>query len=240
MLQYIGEFDAFMLIYVQTLAYEIVHIGGSIGGGCSRRRGRRLRIAILHRDILLRVEATIDDVTVVLPRYIAVDHVKQEDAQGPHGRSVAIVTLLQDPLGRRVDARAMKIAKLEALGVGGGVLRVKKRARPEIDQLELIGVHVDEDVLVFDVAVDHAELVYAQNDAHYLTKVVAACRLGEAAVAALFGDVVEEVFAVLDAFHHDDEAVLLLHVVEYFDAVGHVAHADHERDLERYTSRDQR
>ncbi|RNA22349.1 hypothetical protein BpHYR1_015701, partial [Brachionus plicatilis] len=89
---------------------------------------------------------------------------------------------------------------------------------------------------------EDAQLLDGQHSLHYLLEQELGARLGQPAPARLvryLGDVVEQVLAALEPLHHDNEAVSLLQIVEYFDAAFDMAHADHQRDLQRYSPGEQ-
>ena len=196
------------------------------------------------------------DLLVLLEGNVAADHVEEEDAERPDGGRVPVVPAAADPLGGSVHAGAckMKIRKLgqnnkkkftSALPIGrfyilyflpqltvkvgvGSVLH--EGARAKVDELELAGPHVDQEVLVLDVAVDDALPVAGDHRLHDLPEVGARHLLLE---RALFRDVVKQVLAVGGALHHVDERVLLLVKVYDPDDARHRLHRMEKLQLER-------
>ena len=71
-------------------------------------------------------------------------HGVEEAAQGPDGEALPLVALMGDPLWWAVDCGAVK---------PGVVAWLDDAAGPEVDEGELEGVEVDQQVLVLDVSV---------------------------------------------------------------------------------------
>ena len=218
--KYIVKLDAIGLVYDQTGFDQIVNV------------------SIEHvefENITFGVETTVENVEVLFERYVAVDHIEEENAQRPDGGPIAVVLLRADPFRRRVDARAVKVVQLLLLLL----FVLEKRAGAEVDELDAIRAQIDEDVLVLDVPVQNAQLADAQHDLHDLSEVVARHALAQADAVVVvvvlderqIGDVVEQVLAVLVAFHYDDETVLLLHVVQDFYAAFHISHLQKKKKL---------
>ncbi len=70
-------------------------MGVGVGGGGGHDPVRVVEGDVRGADLLVRLEGN-----------VPVDHVVQEDAQGPDGGGVAVVAPEQDPLRRRVHAGA--------------------------------------------------------------------------------------------------------------------------------------
>ena len=88
-----------------------------------------------------------EDLSVLLPGDVATHHVIEEDPQGPDGGRASLVAACCQPLGRGVHPGPVKL--LEHVAV---VLNLGPGAK--VDELELTGVHVYQDVLILDVPVD--------------------------------------------------------------------------------------
>jgi hypothetical protein len=201
------ELDALGIVYSQTRFDQIVNV--SIEN-------------VEFENIAFRVEATIENVEVLLERYVAVDHIEKEHAERPHGSAIAVVLLRANPLGWRVDARAVEVVQFLLMLAR----RIDERARAKIDEFHLIRAQVNEDILVLDVTMEHAELVDAQDDVDDLLEVFAREILVEAnaILERVVRDIVEEVFAILVTLHYDYEAMLLLNVVKNFYTIFNVSH----------------
>ena len=87
-------------------------------------------------------------------------------------------------------------------------------ARAEVDQLELAGLEVDQQVLVLDVSVDDPSPVAGQDGLDHLPEEAASQLLFE---DSLLGDEVEEVLSRGGPLHHKDEGVRSLEEVEELD-----------------------
>ena len=95
-------------------------------------------------------EVGLGDLSVALEGDVAADHVVEEDSQGPDGQTLWPVGPGVDPLWGGVDSSALELSVDPVL---------KETAGAEVDQLDLEGVQVDQDVLVLDVPVGDAESV---------------------------------------------------------------------------------
>ena len=101
-------------------------------------------------------------------------------------------------------------------------------ARAKVDQLQVEGLEVHQQVLILDVPVDDATSVASNDGLHYLTEEVAGQLLFQ---HPLFSDVVEEVLAGLWPLHHDDVGVMSLKAVDESDHPGETGHRAHQADL---------
>ena len=127
------------------------------------------------------------------------------------------------------------MANKSALTVKVGVESVPQvGAGAEVDELELEGLEVDQQVLVLDVPVDDALPVAGDHRLDDLPEEVPRELLLE---EALLGDEVEEVLAGLGPLHDDDVGVVALEAVDQLDHAGHPAAGDHvhEAHLQRDT-----
>ncbi|RNA22348.1 hypothetical protein BpHYR1_015700 [Brachionus plicatilis] len=116
------------LVNSQTRLDEIVDVATK-----TKIKSRRTLI----EETFFASEPTVEYVVVLFPGYVAVDHVEEQDAQRPHGRSVAVVAFAQEPLGRRVHPGAKE------LGVLAGLERTGERAGAKINQFYLVVFQVD-------------------------------------------------------------------------------------------------
>lgn len=106
-------------------------------------------------------------------------------------------------------------AFFNALTVEVGVHGVLEQcARAEVDELELAGAQVDQDVLVLDVAVHDAARVAVTHRLEHLAKEAARELFRE---RAFLRDEVEQVFHGLWSLHDDDEGVRALVPVQHLD-----------------------
>lgn len=87
-------------------------------------------------------------------------HGVEEAAQGPDGEALPLVAPMGDPLGRAVDYGAVK---------PGVVAWLDDAAGPEVDEGELEGVEVDQQVLVLDVPVHDPPLSAGDHNVRHLT-----------------------------------------------------------------------
>ena len=83
-----GQGGALGGVHAQALAHEVLAFG----------RNSVAEAKLGHADLLVGLEW-----------YVAADHVKEEDSQRPDGCQLAVITVLSDPLGRRVHAGSWKL-----------------------------------------------------------------------------------------------------------------------------------
>ena len=91
-------------------------------------------------------------------------------------------------------------------------------AGPEVNELEVEGLEVDQEVLILDVPVDDSLPVASNDSLHHLAEKVP-CHL--LLKHALLSDEVKEVLAWGGLLHHVDEGVLALVEVQQLDDSGH-------------------
>ena len=96
-----------------------------------------------HTDLLVRLEGD-----------VAADHVEQEDAQGPDGGQLPVVSVVSDPLGRSVHPGAIKVRVGAVPQLGSG---------PEVNQLQLQSFQVNEEIFVLDVSVNDSVPVASED-----------------------------------------------------------------------------
>ena len=145
------------------------------------------QVLALSRHPVAEAQLRDADLVVALEGDVAAHHVEEQDAEGPDRRQLAVVTVLSDPLGRGVDSRACKgLAQLPCfnelkcffkgtmwhqltveVGVGG---LLEEGAGAEVDELELEGLGVHQQVLILDVPVDDALPVAGQHRLHHLQR----------------------------------------------------------------------
>ena len=106
------------------------------------------------------------------------------------------------------------------------------RAGSKVDELELVGLEVDQQVLVLDVPVDDPGRVARDDRLDDLAEEVAREPLLE---HALLSDEVKEVLAGRGLLHHVDEGVVELVVVEESDDSGDALDLGEELQLQRDT-----
>jgi len=107
---------------------------------------------------------------------------------------------------------------------------VKECAWAEVDQSDVVQLHVDKNVLVLDVSMHDAGVVQRRDRPHDLPEEAARLVLLQ---AAALGDVVEQVLDALRPLHHHDEAVRLLEVVDQSDHAQHAWCTLEQTDLDR-------
>ncbi len=112
---------------------------------------------------------------------------------------------------------------------------VELAAGPEVNQLDFVCPGVDQNVLVFDIAVGDSSLVHLDDCGHDLLKDVPCEVLFQ---GSGIWDKVEEIFArasvvrrAADPLHDDDEAIRKLKVVDEFNDAGDVISLHHECDF---------
>lgn len=126
-----------------------------------------------------------------------------------------------NPLGRRVDARAVELV----VGVG------LEGAGAEVDEADVERSQLHQNVLALDVAMDDAELVAGDDGLEHLVEEDTRQLLVE---DALLGDEVEEVLDGLGSLEDDDEGVGTLEPFHQLDDTGYRLDASQQRDLQRH------
>jgi len=96
------------------------------------------------------VRKALEDLVVLLEGDVADHEVVQQDAQTPHGEAARGISSRQEPLWRGVHAGAFKVIVEPINEVSAG---------SEVYQADLFGPRVDQDVLVFQVAVENPAVV---------------------------------------------------------------------------------
>ena len=84
----------------------------------------------------------------------------------------------------------------------------------KINQFEIHGAKVHQQVFIFDVAVNDALPITSQHSFHHLAKKVASQVFVE---HAFLGDKVEQVLAGFGSLHHDNEGVVSFEAVKDLD-----------------------
>ena len=107
-------------------------------------------------------------------------------------------------------------------------LLLEQRARPKVDELEVAGDEVHQDVLVLDVAVDDALVVARHHRLHDLPEEVARQTLLQTPAVR---DHIKQVFRLLGALQHEDEAVRALVEVHQLDDPLHALHGQQQLQL---------
>ena len=167
------------------------------------------QVGAVGGHLAAELELGVADLVVGLEGNVALDHVEEEDAEGPDGGGVAVVPGTPDPLRRGVDTGTIE------LGVG---LLLEEAAGPKVDEADAAGLGVDQKVLVLDVPMDDPLGVAGQHGGHHLTEEVG----GETLVkSSLLGDIVKQVLAVGGALQDVDVGVGPLIVVNELDHPGH-------------------
>ncbi len=101
---------------------------------------------------------------------------------------------------------------------------------PKVNQFELSGLEVHQDVLVLDVSVHNTHFVDLGHCADDLAEKVSGQRFWK---GTLLRDVVEEVHDRIWTLHDDDERVWLLVEVQKLDDAVDVVHFCHQADFHR-------
>ena len=107
---------------------------------------------------------------------------------------------------------------------------VKLCAAAEINQTQLVGLGVDENVFIFDVPVDDALFVAAKHAQEDLSEEALGQPLGK---VSGIGDVVKEILAVVKPLHDQEKTIRHLEEVQKFDHSGNVGDFSHECDFQR-------
>ena len=97
---------------------------------------------------------------------VSTQHVVQEDSQGPHRELVRLVFPRQDPLRRTVDTSTAKLLKYFVWFF----MIVVFTPGTEVNQLDVVGLHVHENVLVLDVPVEDPGVSALDHSLDNLTK----------------------------------------------------------------------
>ena len=141
-------------------------VGGQGGeaGPDSRVHSEALsdQVLTLGRHPVTEPQLRAADLLVALEGDVAADHVVQEDAQGPHGGQLPVVSVVSDPLGRRVHPGPVKVCVDPVFEEGAGT---------EINQLQLERLEVHQEVFILDVPVDDSLAVTSQNSLDNLSKI---------------------------------------------------------------------
>ena len=119
------------------------------------------KVPALLRHILSEVQLSVADLLVFLKGDVAADHVEQENTQAPHSEWVGFVPVAADPLWWCVHPGPIKV---------GEVLLLEECSRAEVDELELSGGEVHQQVLILDVPVHDALAVARQHCVHNLAE----------------------------------------------------------------------
>lgn len=105
-----------------------------------------------HTDLLVRLEGD-----------VAADHVEEEDAQGPDGGQLSVVSVVSDPLWRGVHPGPVEV------GVGAVP---QLSPGPEVNQLQLQSFQVNEEIFVLDVSVNDSVPVAGEDSFNNLAEEV--------------------------------------------------------------------
>ena len=108
-------------------------------------------------------------------------------------------------------------------------LLCEEGAGAEVDQLELAGVEIYEDVLVFNVAVNDAALMNCDYGFDDLSEEASRMVLRQHAVIS---DVVEQILTMSGALHNQNVTVVLLEVIQQFDGTRNMRHLFQKRGFQ--------
>ena len=209
-------------MYVDSSQPGMLGHGGETDPECRVHR-QAARDQTLHLLTELQLwepgEFGASDVRVTLEGHVSTDHVVEQDTEGPDCQLLGSVGTVGDPLGGRVHSSALELPV---------DLILQEGARPKVNQLDLEGVEVDEDVLILDVPVHHSLLVAGDHSVQQLLEQV----LGEVLrQGSLLADEVKQVLAV-ETLHDDVEAVLHVEVVDDPDDPRDCVQVLHESHLQ--------
>ena len=137
---------------------------GGQAGPCGRVHSEALsdQVLTLGRHPVTEPQLRAADLLVALEGDVAADHVVQEDAQGPHGGQLPVVSVVSDPLGRRIHPGPVKVCVDPVFEKGAGT---------EINQLQLERLEVHQEIFILDVPVDDSLAVTSQNSLDNLSKI---------------------------------------------------------------------
>jgi len=156
---------------------------------------------------------------------VSADHVIQQDAQAPNGQTVPFIASEFDPFWWGVNSSAIK--------VGIDVI-MEPGSRPEVNELDFVGLGVNENVFVLDVSVDDLVGVTLGDSLHDLLENEPGQVLLEGAVV---GDEVEQVFAgvrrAADPLHDQKETVGKLEIIHQPNHTLHLIHLLHQGHFQR-------
>jgi hypothetical protein len=99
----------------------------------------------------------------------------------------------------------------------------------EVDQFEIEGVEVDQEIFVLDVPVDHTLTVAGQNRLHHLAEKVASHRLLQ---HALLRDEIKQIFARFGSLHDNYKGVVALKAVQDLDHSGATVDFSEQADFQ--------
>ena len=178
---------------------------------------------------------TFNDGQIIDEWDIAANEIVEENAQRPDGLRQAEVSPAGDPFGCGVTRRAFEIGVDAVLQGCTGA---------EVDQIDLSRAHVDEEVLIFDVAMEnldegamsrrdrrsstYAAFVDVLENLNDLLEEVA----GQSLVESLwpFTDEIVQVTAMFGTFENDHELFVVNEIVQHVNHMldfGHASQEDH-------------
>ena len=179
------------------------------------------KVPALLRHILPEVQLSVADLLVFLKGDVAADHVEQENTQAPHSEWVGFVPVAADPLWWCVHPGPIKV---------GEVLLLEECSRAEVDELELSGGEVHQQVLILDVSVHDALAVARQHCVHNLAEEITRQLLVQ---NPLFCDEVKKIFRVRRSLENVDETVTALIKVNQLNHSLNVLHRAEKLQLQR-------
>jgi hypothetical protein len=91
-----------------------------------------------------------ENLFVAFERDVSLDHVIEKNAQGPNGSLTPIILSTSDPFWRSVNSRSIKV---EVQSV------TEECTRAEVNQLEIMGFGINEDVFILNVSMHNTSLM---------------------------------------------------------------------------------
>jgi len=156
---------------------------------------------------------------------VPAEHVVEEDAEGPDGQTRGLIFSVQDPFWRTVDPCTAELFE----NFVWLFLVVMLTPGPEVDQLDVEGVEVHENILVLDVPVEDAAVSAVDDSLDNITEHVAGELFRERPV---LGYEIEEVLAVY--FLHDDViTICVVNIVQDLDHALNILDLLHESHFSR-------
>ena len=128
-----GEAGPALSLHPEALSDQVLTLGGHSVAEPHLR----------HTDLFVRLEGD-----------VATDHVEEEDAQGPDGGELPVVSVVSDPLWRGVHPGTVEV------GVGAVP---QLSSGPEVNQLQLQSFQVNEEIFVLDVSVNDSVPVASED-----------------------------------------------------------------------------
>jgi hypothetical protein len=178
------------------------------------------QISAVGRHSSAEGDGGVADLLVALKGDVPAHHVVKEDPEAPDCSRRSVVSVEPNPFRRGVDSSTVKVPVGTVAHEGSG---------SEVDQFEIEGVEVDQEIFVLDVPVDHTLTVAGQNRLHHLAEKVASHRLLQ---HALLRDEIKQIFARFGSLHDNYKGVVALKAVQDLDHSGATVDFSEQADFQ--------